>query len=578
MGPAEATDRMRRALALQASGDAAAALAGYRAILVHYPLHADVLHNAGVAAHALGEVDEAEHLLLTVVRHHRGHRPSRDSLARIWASRDATDDLRNVAASPDWKAALSPETIERVAGALQRGGDHSAAMALFTELSGQCPDNVGLLLRMGQCALAAERFDIAHGHYQAHLDRCGNGDDALIGLGRALLGQHGAVKAPEYWREARAAFETVDQASPAYPKALLHLAEMAEEDGDFVQAERIYRDVLARDPASIGAMAGLAALRNVGFGPDDAAMLRTLCDNARAGASTRAKGLKALGKRLDTAGDYAAAFACFAEANEIASAGRCFDAAAHRADIDGIIAYYSPEMLARDHGGSDSDRPIFIIGMPRSGTTLLEQILSGHPEIGSGGEIGFFLSLDRNGEALHGRRPLAISDVATRYLAILDRIDDRSAHVVDKMPFNFLHAGMIIAAFPRARIIHCERDPRDIGISCFAESFSDAFPFAWRVEDIAAYIADYRRLMDHWEMAAPGRIAAVRYEALISDPEGVTRSLFERLDIAWDERCVKRRETSTVRTPSRWQVRQPIYSSSIDRWKHYADFIPALLR
>lgn len=297
-----------------------------------------------------------------------------------------------------------------------------------------------------------------------------------------------------------------------------------------------------------------------------------------------------LGRIRDQQGEYPRAFESYAAAKKLAGRKATFDAAKWIESIDRLIEAYSPDFFReRTSFGSESQRPVFIVGMPRSGTTLVEQILVSHPDIAGGGELpalpilvnGFAQRIDTGRPYPEGVWDLT-AELATAlagdYLAALDAVDPDSARVTDKLPQNFLDLGLIALILPRATVIHCRRDPFDTCLSCFFTNFLHDLNFTYRLEDLGAYYRGYRRLMAHWRKTLPIPILDVDYEDLVANQEDVSRRLVAHCGLEWDDRCLQFHKTErAVRTASVWQVRQPMYKSSVKRWQKYEPFIKPLI-
>jgi tetratricopeptide (TPR) repeat protein len=289
----------------------------------------------------------------------------------------------------------------------------------------------------------------------------------------------------------------------------------------------------------------------------------------------------ALGKACDELGEYAAAMRHFDAGNRLARRARSFDRAHFGASVHRVIAGSSPALFQENRGlGSPSELPVLILGMPRSGTTLVEQIVSSHPEVGAGDELQFW---NRTAEAF-GRlgasesRKDFFARVASDYEAELRAIAPAASRVTDKMPGNYLWIGIIHLIFPKARIIHCRRHPIDTCLSNYFTSFAAPMPFTNDKEHLAFYYKCYRRMMAHWRaVLPPGTMLDVDYEELVADRERITRRMIDFLGLEWSDACLRPEDNQRiVRTASMWQARQPVYRSSAERWRRYEPWLGAL--
>lgn len=294
-----------------------------------------------------------------------------------------------------------------------------------------------------------------------------------------------------------------------------------------------------------------------------------------------------LGQVLERLGQYDRAFTHFRTANEIGRTTRAaHDPDDHSHRVSNVIRYFTPRRLhSLPRAMHDDRRPVFIVGMPRSGTSLVEQIVASHPSVFGAGEIDLLsrLAMTRGTGSVRGPwDELTIGradELAAQYLAHIASLKPGDATcVTDKMPENFLRLDAVEILFPGARIIHCVRDPLDTCFSCYATNFENGHAYAFDLAHLGAYYADYRRLMDHWKRVLSVPIFDVRYEDLVLAPEANVRRLLEFLELPWDERCLKFHENKRhVRTASREQVRRPIYTSSIGRWKNYQTLLDELI-
>jgi tetratricopeptide (TPR) repeat protein len=292
----------------------------------------------------------------------------------------------------------------------------------------------------------------------------------------------------------------------------------------------------------------------------------------------------ALGKAYDDYGEYEKAIGYFDEANSLKHQQTSPDTAVYAnfgSRVDWQIANFNADYFARNADiGSDCDVPVLIIGMPRSGTTLVEQILSSHQDVGAGGELAFWrdhmpgFRMDRSRRV---DRAWAES-TAREYKSLLTELCPGARKVTDKMPQNFNFVALARAVFPRARFIHCMRHPIDTCLSIYFQNFSRHVDFAYDRTDLLAFYRQYQRLMAHWRSVVPSdRLFEVQYEELVADPEPLTRKLIDFCGLDWDNACLHHdRNTRPVRTASLWQARQPLYRTSIARWQNYRPWLGAL--
>jgi tetratricopeptide (TPR) repeat protein len=284
----------------------------------------------------------------------------------------------------------------------------------------------------------------------------------------------------------------------------------------------------------------------------------------------------ALGKYFDDVAQYDDAFDHYTRANELSKRfGARYDRTQFAALVTRIIERFQPDFIRECQArGSSEELPLLIVGMPRSGTSLTEQILASHPAVFGAGELTFwhgaYVRLERAG--LYSETAMSLlPEVARNYLERLNSVGKGALRVVDKMPANFLYAGLIHAAFPKARIIHMQRHPIDTALSIYFQNFFNIGPYANDLEDLAHYHGQYLRIMDHWRQVLPAMtLMDVPYEGLIEDQEQWTRRLVDFAGLPWDPQCLNFQDTNrVVITASKWQVRQKIYRRSSGRWRNY---------
>ena len=294
----------------------------------------------------------------------------------------------------------------------------------------------------------------------------------------------------------------------------------------------------------------------------------------------RSDALFELASLQEGAGDFDSAWATVVQANDL-QADR-FDPAAHERMIDAVIEAWTAEAVAALPRSSVATQvPVFIVGMPRSGTSLVEQILASHPAVHGAGELPDIFRIVNRLQPHEGPTPAYIDDLSVLTRSALDRsartylktlaTQSRTARrITDKQVFNFLYLGTIRAMFPDARVVHCVRDPRDVAVSCYFQSFMGRVYFANRLGNIGTFYASYRRLMEHWTSVLDGPVLDVSYERLTTDQETVSRELVDFVGLDWDDRCLRFHENRrTVETATIDQVRRPMYRSSVGRWRRY---------
>lgn len=382
-------------------------------------------------------------------------------------------------------------------------------------------------------------------------------------------------------------------ALPDSPDLHMGMGQILDDLGDKPVAEAEFRRALQLRPGWAMPVEALLTLLRKSAPDDDLEAARRILEDGTRPPADHANVGYGLGKALDARGDYDGAFEVWNQAN---AARRkqigMFDRDAMAKRVDRYIAQFSKTFIqARKGWGHDSRRPVFVLGMPRSGTTLVEQILSAHPDVYGYGELtdlGRVTKFLQKRAATIQRWPEAagilsrelIRAGAEDYLAsLLKRHPTSAAKLVDKAPNNFSHIGLIALLFPNAVIVWCRRDPRDICTSIYSENFGLTQKHATDLADIAFFYRQHMRLMRHWLDVAGDQIYQCSYEDLIAEPEAQSRRLVEAVGLPWDDNCLRFHEGDRpVLTPSRWQVRQPLYGSSVGRWKRYEKWLGPLLK
>ncbi len=487
-------------------------------------------------------------------------------------------------------------------------GDYAQAVALFSEFVELVPRRPDILNTLGVALLELNRIQEAEQRYREAIDIDPGFVEALCNLASVLQGD--PQEAEEYLRralrvnpkhpgartmlgrtlaftgrqhEARAAFRKALKIAPNDPAALLGLAQVERTEGRFDEAESLSKRVLKTNPNNAIAWAALNSTRKMTAA--DSAWLKRAEEIAGGGISLweEAELRFAIGKYFDDVEDFAGAFQNYRRANELLkTVAKDYDRQAHSRFADDMIRSYSSQSMATiGDGGSASMKPILVVGMPRSGTSLVEQIIASHPAAKGAGEPEFWLNaaLAHQSEMRQGilAEP-ARKKLAEEYLRVLDRRCPGAQRVVDKTLINSDYLGFIHLVLPNARIIRMRRDPIDTCLSCYFQHFSTAMRFSMDLNDLAHFHRVNERLMNHWCSVLPaGKILEVPYEELVVNQEAWTRKILDFLGLEWDERCLAFHETQRpVNTASAWQVRQKMYTRSSGRWRNYEKFIGPL--
>jgi tetratricopeptide (TPR) repeat protein len=382
---------------------------------------------------------------------------------------------------------------------------------------------------------------------------------------------------------------------PSYTDARRKLGECYAQQGRFEEATNCFSDTLIQSPNDIEAYSALAMIdaKNI----DDSALEKLLGIEASVESesiqlSEQDKVLlnSTLATAFDARKDYDAAFHYFLNASRIKRASLNYDANQTIKQFAAIKRLFDKKAINRLSGsGNDSSVPIFILGMPRSGTTLVEQIISSHPDVFGAGELPDLLAVATHDAAepwlsfpsgLQEIDEVSLLAMGDRYLSKVRQFAHAVGHITDKMPNNFMAVGLIHLMLPNAKIIHVKRNAVDTCLSCFTHVFKGALDFTYDLAELGLYYSEYARLMEHWREVLPlEAFIEVNYEDVVADQEGQARRLIQYCGLEWDERCIKFHEnTRSVRTASIVQVRSPIYASSVEKWRRYEKHLAPLFK
>jgi len=486
--------------------------------------------------------------------------------------------LPDAIAALQWAVANKPHYADayfRLGIALEKLGNIGEAIAAYDRATQLLPSLTEAWFRVGALVYELGHREEAIGCFRRAVATGGKTSFGRLGKARALLAEDRNQEAEQILRQTL----SLDPSN-----AMGHdlLGNLLSEFGRFNEARECFQRAIEIAPLLAGCYYDLVRCRPVTS--DDNGLLQRM-EAALATPGLEAAQLLrvhlAIGKAADDLGDYALAMKHFDAADEVRRSAKSFDSAAFSIEIDRLIAHCTPELIAKaSELGSPDATPVLIVGMPRSGTTLVEQIVSMHPEVGAGDELHFW---NERGAAWHlsgaaGNQKAFLSKAAADYLRVLREISPKARRVTDKMPFNFLWAGLIHLVFPRAVVIHCRRAAVDTALSIHQTHFHPGLAFPTGGSELVAYFRDYLRLIAHWRRVLPeDRFVEVDYQELTSAPEPVIRRIVAACGLSWYDGCLRPESNPrAVRTPSKWQTRQPIYRTSVARWRRYEPWLGPL--
>ena len=588
------------------TGDPGAALALLERAVAARPAQPEFRNTCGEAYRALGRTEAAIEQYREAIRLDPAHAGAENNLGNAWQDRGRPDEAlahyrRAVELAPDF-----PMARNNLGVALKEQGATEEAIGQLRRAVELMPDyaeahsNLGnALYEAGRPEEAAARhrraIELQPGYAEAHLN-LGNalralrrGEDALAAYERAaslrpelpVVHYNLGIALDELGRpgEAARAYEQAIELDPAYAEAHHNLGNAYDQLGRQADAVAGFRRAIELRPDYAEAYRNLSRLEP---GAALAGPVRALLNEARIAEADAVHCHFALGNVHQAAGEFDSAFEHFAAGNRLRRKAVTYDAQEYSEYVDRLIASYSETLFRYPPvPGSRSERPVFIVGMPRSGTTLVEQIVASHPDVHGAGELKGLVEIqaalapsgdggDPYPECVLTMDAGLAREHASRYLAELERHSAEAVRVTDKLPGNFVRIGLIRLLFPRARIVHCRRNALDTCVSNFVHFFATGNEYSFDLRELGLYYRDYERLMQHWYRLFGDAMHTVEYESLLADQEGESRRLIRYLGLDWDARCLAFHENARpVHVLSGHQVRQPIYTASAGRWKRY---------
>lgn len=574
-------------MALLQGGDAPAAIASFERAVRARPRFAEAHFNLANALLGTGEHDGAEKHFRKALRARPDYHDALNNLGNLLRERGRAEE-----AAQHLRKAVRLETgfapgHYNLALALQAAGRHDEAVEAFRRSLALDDAATQVWEALGHCCRQHGALDDAAEAFDRAL--------AIEPESSRLLNALGIVRyAQTRVEDARALFARAVAAMPEDPVSLNHLGMAHAALGDRPEAEALFEHAIAAQPAYGDPYRHLAELelpveRRRELAGRIEARLRNRPAQSGPADEQRVDLEFALGKLYDDLGEYDRAFDAWVSANAAKRRSVRFNADAQARFIERLIEVFDAAFFETNAAyGDASELPVFIVGMPRSGTTLVEQILASHPQAHGAGELTFFPEhVPALARTLGASKPFPlcvqgrmaeVAALAPRYLALLGERGGEALRVTDKMPYNFLYLGIIATLFPRAQIVHCRRDPVATCFSIFTRNLAGSHPYAYDLGDLAAAYAGYRKLMAHWRAVLGARLLDFDYEALLDDQAGQTRRLLAHVGLPWDARCLEFHRTGrAVTTASQWQVRQPLGDRGRDHWRRYADRLAPLV-
>jgi Flp pilus assembly protein TadD len=605
-------DTLAQALALHRAGKLGQAIRLYEKVVRKAPRHAGAHKLLGVACHQAGRLDEAAAALETSLKLDPSQKDAHYNLGIVLHGLGRYEEA---AQQHDQALAANPNDFEAhnsLGAALKELGRCEEAIKHYQRAIALRPDYAEAHCNIAGALIAMERFDEAVAHSRRALELNSGLSEAQFFLGASLnaldrneeaeqqLVRYLALKparAVEYMMRgmALANLKRQSEAVPEFDRAIELDPKLADAYvqrgfaltvlGRLDDARRDHEHAIALAPQKIEAHQALTNLTPIAAGDPRLGILETLAQGMDKLAEPDRGALHAaLAKAYADLKEHERSFRHAVEAGRLKRKRMPYDESEAFAHMRLIAEVFSADLLrATSGGGESSELPIFIVGMPRSGTTLIEQILASHPEVFGAGELQTFGRLARRvrdgagppryPEAVPSLSAQALREIGANYVRDVQRLAPQASRITDKMPGNFHYVGLIHLALPNAKIIHSRRNPLDNCMSCFSTQFAKGHPWSYELGELGRYHRAYQQLMEHWRRVLPvGAMLEVDYESVVTDLEEEARRIVEYCGLQWDDACLAFDKTERpVHTASVAQVRQPIYRSSVGRWEPYKD-------
>ncbi|WP_439632129.1 tetratricopeptide repeat protein [Gemmata sp.] len=562
------------------------ALAAYSEAVRLAPQLPLALSNLGQALLEKGEKDEAEKYCKDAVRMSPAFPEGLSNLGNVLRAKDNLRDAKDC-----YRIALKMRpNVAMIHGnlgqALQQEGNLDEAIKCYQQAAALDSKSSRFVTYLASAFAEKENYAEAAAQYRRALELKPDYAEAHNGLG-SVLHEQGDFKG------AIASFEEALRIKPDFADAYSNLGGAFAELGDMERANHYYREAIRHDPEYVGALSVLATHERDKMPEEDIARMQEFLAREHLTDWKRSTLHHGLAHYYDAKKDYAAAADHAAKGNALrreiwTRQGKAYSADDHTGFISFLMKQFTPDYFSRVKGwGLDTEVPVFVVGMPRSGTTLLEQILGSHPKVFGAGELAIakdtFDQLPKwmnkqvaPGLCLPEITEEIVKTAGNAHLARLQPHAPDAERIVDKMPDNYMWLGFLATIFPKAKFIYSKRDLHDVAVSCWVTNFKQ-IRWASDQTEVANRIRNHVRIMDHWRKVLPVPLLEVEYEQTVEDLEAVARKMIDFVGLEWDPACLAFHESKrAVRTASLSQVRQPVYKRSVQRWKNYSEALKPL--
>jgi tetratricopeptide (TPR) repeat protein len=571
----------QQAWQLIAKGRHTEAIALLRNVLRSAPNDAEAQYVLGCGHANLGQWNEAITALQSSIRLQPRVPQSHFALAGAWIALGQQDKAINSLQTTLELDDTMTQAHVALANLQITQGDSVKARGHLERALALDPNMIDAHLSLGRIEQEHGEHDKALPHFERALKSNPRNLNALCAMATSLANLTRKKDAEAYYRKAL-------QIDPDCPEALCGLAMIHNFNGEFAKAAELIDPLLQKKTVHPALATAFVQCCKYNGRCEEAIdyINQVLQQPGLAGFTIKSLHFVA-GKVLDDMGQYDAAFAHYKAGNEAMKP--LYDSVAHTQHINDLIRVFTPMFFMKTPRARNEDkRPVFIVGMPRSGTSLTEQILAAHPRVHAAGELYVLSNITKQMRLELGCNEAFpfyldklsqdnIDAMARAYLAQLTGLSSQADRVTDKMPHNFYLLGLMQLLFPGARIIHCQRDPMDTCLSIYFQDFHEKHKFAKDLFSIGTHYHQYRRLMEYWKQVITLPLLDLRYEELVNDQENVTRRILEFCELEWDDRCLQFHNVKrTIDTASYDQVRQPLYTKSVQRWRRYERYLDDL--